>query len=199
MAAPDMDEVKALLAEFEPRIRAVIEAAWREWLDYPFKGRLVFLARFRAVFVFDAIARNALAEFEADKDIHVKVEKQTVKFLFKNQVFTRFKKGNDKGIGSNIETRAVLDFIDPNRTIPGLLPDIMRVEFCYGIDPLGMKLSEIAVVARDRNQRIWAYPIDRSMPGADVVPFTPARPPDHSPPIVYPRKPDAADDAHDAE
>jgi hypothetical protein len=198
MPVPNMDEVKALLAGFEPRIRAVIEAAWREWLEYPHKGRLVFLARFRAVFVFDAIARNAMAEFDDDKEIHVKVEKQTVKFLFRKQVFARFKKGNDKGVGSNIETQAVLDFIDPNRTIPGLLPDVMRVEFCYGVDQLGLNLSEIAVVARNRNQRIWAYAIDRSEPTADVVPLPP-RTPDHTPPVIFPRKPEAGDDAQDAE
>lgn len=198
MPIPDMGEVRRLLAEFEPRIRNVIEAAWREWLDYPNKGRLVFVARFRAVYVFDAIARNALAEFHDDKNIHVQVEKQTVKFLFKNQVFTRFKKGNDKGIGSNIETQAVLDFIDPNRMIPGLLPDVMRVEFCYGIDSLGLNLSEVAVVARDRNRRVWAYPLDRAEPGADILPFPPSSP-DHTPPTVFPLKPGVADDSQDAE
>jgi hypothetical protein len=198
MPVPKKDEVKALLADFEPRIRAVIEAAWREWTEYPHKGRLVFLARFRAIYVFDAIARNALAEFEADKDIHAKIEKQTVKFLFKNQVFSRFKKGNGRGVGSNIETEAVLDFIDPNRTIPGLLPDVMCVEFCYGIDALGLNLSEIAVVARDRTQRLWAYSIDRGKPSADVRPFPPASP-DHTPPRIYPRKPDAVDGSQDAE
>lgn len=47
MPVPDIDEVKRLLAEFEPRIRNVIEASWREWLAYPNKGRVVFMGRFR--------------------------------------------------------------------------------------------------------------------------------------------------------
>ena len=196
MSVPNMLEVRELLAEFEPRIRAAIERAWQEWLDYPDKGKLIFQARFRATFVFDAIARNAMLEFAGDKSIHVKVEKQTVKFLFNNQVFTRFKKGNSKGVGSNIETQAVLDFIDPDRTIPGLLPNILRVEFCYGIDELGLNLSEISVVARDRNRRIWAYPIDRAMPTADVIPFPPG-PPDVTPPTIYPRRPSVSDESED--
>jgi len=198
VSVPDKAEVQALLKDFEPRIRAVIERAWQEWLDYPQKGKLAFLARFRAVFVFDAIARNAIVEFVNDKNIHAKIEKQTVKFLFRNQVFTRFKKGNSQGIGSNIETQAVLDFIDPNRTIPGLLPDVMRVEFCYGLDELGLNLSEIAVVARSRNRRIWAYPIDRAEPAANVIPLPPA-PSDTTPPTVFPRRPAMADDTQDAE
>lgn len=196
MSVPNMFEVRELLREFEPRIRAAIERAWQEWLDYPQKGKLIFPARFRATFIFDAIARNVILEFTGDNNIHVKVEKQTVKFLFKNQVFTRFKKGSSKGVGSNIETQAVLDFIDPNRTIPGLLPDILRVEFCYGIDELGLNLSEVSVVARDRNRRIWAYPLGRAMPSADII-LIPAVPPDITPPTVFPRKPNVADKSED--
>ena len=197
MPVPKMSEVRALLEEFEPRIRETIDRAWQEWMAYPDKGKLVFLARFRATFIFDSIARNAMLEFASDKKIRVKVEKQTVKFLFKDQVFTRFKKGNCRGVGSNIETQAVLDFIDPNRTIPGLLPDILRVEFCYAIDELGLGVSEVAVVARDINRRIWAYQIDRAVPSAAVYPF-PSPLPDVTPPTVFPRNP-IADDVEDAE
>jgi hypothetical protein len=193
MNPPDKNEVHGLLSEFHPRIRAVVERSWQEWVEYEPKGRLMFLPRFRAVFIFDAIARNAVVEFAGDTKIRVKVEKQTVKFLFKDQVFTRFKKGNSKGVGSNIETQAVLDFIDPQRSIPGLLPEVMRVEFCYGIDELGLNLNEVAVVARNKTDRIWAYQIPSSQPAADILPFPPA-PGDLSPPTVFPRKPEAAEE-----
>jgi hypothetical protein len=193
MAIADKDEVHRLLEEFHPRIRGVVERSWQEWVEYEPKGRLMFLPRFRAVFVFDAIARNAVLEFAGDETIRVKVEKQTVKFLFKNQVFTRFKKGNNKGVGSNIETQTVLDFIDPQRTIPGLLPDILRVEFCYGIDDLGLNLNEVVVVARNKTERVWSYPLGRSLPSAEVLPFPPP-PSDLTPPTVFPRKPEVAEE-----
>ena len=198
MPVPDMEEVRQLLREFEPRIRAVIERAWQEWLDFPGKSKLMFPGRFRATFVFDAIARNAILEFTGDKNIHVSVERQTVKFLFKDQVFTRFKKGNSKGVGSNIETQAVLDFIDPMRTIPGLLPEIMRVEFCYAIDQLGLSLSDVAVVARDRNRRLWAYSIPAAQPSAGVIPFPPPKP-DLTPPTVFQKKPAADEESNKSE
>lgn len=193
MAVADKDEVFTLLEEFHPRIRAVVERAWQEWMEYEHKGRLIFMPRFRAVFVFDAIARNAILEFVDDAKIRVKVEKQTVKFLFNDQVFTRFKKGNGRGLGDNIETQAVLDFIDPNRTIPGLLPEIMKVEFCYALDELGVGLNDVSVVARNKALRVWSYPIGRSQSSGGVLPF-PSLPDDPMPPTVFPRKPEAAEE-----
>ena len=121
MPIADQDQVKSILATFESRIRSIVDQAWQEWLGLPNRGRFLFPKRVRATFVFDAIARLALAEFEDDPNIHVILKKQTVQFLFRDQVLVRFKKANDKGVGSNIETQAVLDFIDPQRNIPDLL------------------------------------------------------------------------------
>jgi hypothetical protein len=116
----------------------------------------------------------------------VDVKKQTVHFLFHDQVFLRFKKGNEKGVGSNITTQAVLDFIDPQGVIPGLVPEIMKIEIVYTPDKIGVGLEEVAVVACGLQKRIWAYPLDR--PSAEIEPI-PTRPPDVTPPAVVPRQP----------
>jgi hypothetical protein len=188
MPVPVQEDVKAILANFEQRIRRVVEEAWEEWLALPDRGRFVFTPRVRAVLVFDFIARRALKEFDGDPNIYVLTRKQTVHFLFKDQVLVRFKKGNSKGVGSNIVTQEVLDFVDPQRTIPGLVPEIMKIEVCYRPNNIGISLEEVAVVARNRHKRIWAYPIDREEPGAEIIPMPP-RMPDATPPIVLPRAP----------
>jgi hypothetical protein len=189
MPIPDQNDVKAILADFEDRLRAVVDRAWHEWLAIPNRGGFVFLPRVRAVLVFDFIAKHALAEFDGDPHIHVIVKgQQTVHFLFKDTVLVRFKKGNAKGVGSNIETQAVLTFIDPQGVIPGLVPEIMKIEICYRPDAFGIDLEEVAVVARDRRQRLWAYPIERKRPTAEVVDLPP-RKPDETPPTVVPRQP----------
>jgi hypothetical protein len=189
MPTPTKDDVKAIIGNFEDRLRAVVDRAWQEWLETPNRGRFVFLARVRAVLVFDTIARHAIAEFDKDPNIRVMVKgRQTVHFLFKDTVLVRFKKGNLKGVGSNIETQAALNFIDPQGVIPGLVPEIMKIEVCYMLDTLGVDLAEVAVVARDREQRIWSYPIERQRPSAPVIGIPP-RAPDDTPPVVVPRKP----------
>jgi hypothetical protein len=186
VAVPNQDEVKAILNKFEARIRGVVDRAWREWQEFPLRGRFVFPRRARAVIVFDFIARIAVAEFDGDPDVHVDVKKQTVHFLFRDQVFLRFKKGNKKGVGSNIHTQAVLNFIDPQGAIPGLIPEILKVEIVYTPDKIGVGLQEVAVVARGLQKRIWAYPLE--LPTATVEPL-PTRPPNTSPPAVVPRQP----------
>jgi hypothetical protein len=197
MPVPNEADVRSVLQDFHIRLRHVVDDAWQEWLDSPGKAKWVFLPRVRAVMVFDFIARRALEEFATDPNIHVIVKKQTVQFLFKGEVLVRFKKGNAKGVGSNILTQSVLDFIDPQREIPGLVPEIMKVEVCYSLNELGINLSEVAVVARNERARLWAYPLDRAEPAADIIPI-PTAPiaPDTNPPIVVPRQP-RADEASD--
>lgn len=190
MAVPPIDDVKQVLRDFEHRIRLVVERAWAEWQGLPDRGRFVFVPRMRATFVFDRIASHAITEFNDDKHIHVIIKKQTVRFVFQDKVIVRFKLSNVDGVGSNILTQEVLDFIDPQRTIPGLIPDIMKIEICYRPDDLGLNLDEVAVVARDHRRRLWSYPIEPAAPAAPVVPIPP-RGPDESPPVLVPRRPAA--------
>ncbi len=193
MPIPPKDGVKLILSDFEVRIRRVVERAWQEWLALPDRGRFVFMRRMRAVFVFDCIARIAMQEFADDPNIHVIVKRQTVHFLFKDEVLVRFKLSNSNGVGSNIETQAVLDFIDPEGVIPGLVPEIMKVEVCYCPDDMGISLEEIAVVARNRTKRVWSYQIDGAEPAAPVIPIPP-RGPDQTPPTIMPRQAPAKED-----
>ena len=185
MPIADQDEVRRLMAEFEPRLREVADAAWQEWMEFPDRGRIEYVGRLRAAFVFDAFVRRARAEFADDGEVRVIPKSQTAQFLFKDQVLVRFKKGNARGVGSNIETQAVLDFIDPQRSIPGLLPDLLRIEVCYQPDDLGTRLDDVAVVARNRTRRVWAYSL-RPDEGR-VIPL-PQDPPDQTPPVVTPRR-----------
>ena len=192
----DRELAKTVLEPFEARIRSIIDRAWQDWLSTPDRGRFMFLARMRANMVFDAIARYAIEEFDGDVDVHVIVTKHTVKFVFKDQVLARFKKGNANGVGSNIETQAVLNFIDPQRNIPDLLPDLIYVEVCYKPDDLGASLAEVAVVGRDRTKRLWDYPLPAPEPGADIIPLPPMEP-EETPPVVTPRR--RKHDSEDAE
>jgi len=194
MTIPVEDDVRAVLGGFERRLRLVIDRAWAEWMDSDIRGRLIRNGA-KATVVFDFIVRHALAEFDGDPDIHVIAKHSTVKFLFKGTVLLRFKKGNAKGVGSNIETQAVLDFIDPERKLFPELPDILKIEVCYQPDRLGTKIDEVAVVARDRNKRIWAYPLETGA-SAEIIPL-PIRTPDTPAPEVVIRKP--ADEAEGAE
>jgi len=138
--------------------------------------------------VFDFIKRRATTEFDGDPNIRAIEKGQTVQFLFRDKVLVRFKKANGAGLGSNIQTQAVQQFIDPQLIIPGLLPDVFRVEVCYHLDKLATRIDQLAVTARQRSRKLWSYELERPASG-DVIPFPPASPPEMPPPEVRVRKP----------
>jgi hypothetical protein len=60
----------------------------------------------------------ALEECHDDPNIRAIPKGQTVHFLFRDQILVRFKKANGAGVGANIETQAVIQFVDPQMNIP---------------------------------------------------------------------------------
>jgi hypothetical protein len=179
-------EVEPIIGAFADRLRAVLDRAMEDWLANPDRSRYRY-GRTRANIIFEHIIRHALVEFDGDGAETVKalVEAQSVKFLFRDSVLARFKKGNAKGVGSNIETGAFLNFVEPQGSFAGL-PDIHRIEIVYQLNFLGTDYAEVAVVARDRNTRVWAYPLT-ARPTADIIPLTPRPGPVLTPPVVTPK------------
>lgn len=180
------EKVEPIIGVFSERLRAILDRAMDDWLAMPDRSRFIY-PRTRANIIFDRIISHALVEFDGDGDNTVKAirESQSVKFLFQDTVVARFKKGNARGVGANIETQAVLSFIDPQSSFAGL-PEIQRVEIVYQLNFLGTGYAEVSVVARDKRSRIWAYPLT-STPSADIIPLPPRTPPVLTPPVVTPK------------
>ena len=181
MPTPVKAEVQATLADFHPRIRAVIEQAWREWrevADFMAKQSIgpTLYPRTVANFIFDGIARHAIREFASDPSINVDIETQTLKLFFKGAVYARFKKGAEDRLGQNIQTQAVINFIDPEYELPGLPPETARVEFIWVANELQTCLEKVLVVARNNDVRLWEYEIEPlAKESAEVLHFpTPA-------------------------
>src|SRR5262249_28636480 len=130
---PPIDLVKKVLEDFELRIREILESAWEDWQSM--SHRALMSPRSRASVIFDFIKARALAEFDGDPNIRAIPKGQTVHFLFRDRVLVRFKKANSAGLGSNIETQAVMEFVDPQFPLFAL-PPIYNVEVCYHLDKL---------------------------------------------------------------
>ena len=186
MPIANQEQVEIIIGGFAERLRSVLDRAMKDWLEVPNRGLFIY-PRTRANVIFDNIVRHALVEFDGDGDESVKAlhETQSVKFMFNNSVVARFKKGNENGIGSNIETNAVMEFIDPQSSFGGL-PDIHRVEIVYTLNILGTDYAEVEVVARDIDRRVWAFPLS-AKPSADIIPLPPRPAPVLTPPVVTPK------------
>lgn len=157
MPIPTMNDIRPVLADFELRFRSVLEGAWAGWDALPAWFRAQTSRRSRASIIYDSIKRLALIEFKGDPDVRPIEKGQTLQLLVRDSVVLRFKKANSLGLGSNIETQAVIAFIDPQLTIPDLLMDIFKVEVCYHLNKIETGMALLAVTARDRHRKIFSY------------------------------------------
>jgi hypothetical protein len=161
MSVPTIDDVRPILQAFELRLRKVLEAAWDEdWQSMPTRQKSLLSKRSRASCMFDFAKHRAIREFTGDSEIQMIHKGQTVKFLFQNSVLARIKKANARGLGSNIETQAVLEFVDPQFKMFDL-PPLHHVEICYQEDNFATRISSISVTARQLYRRIWSYELQR--------------------------------------
>ena len=169
MQAPNQQRVFERLSSRHTDLLGSVQAAWARWSRDPGRSDLRF-ARTRASIVYDYFVSEAMARFDGRSDVRLIVRHESLLMLFDHEVLLRFKKGNAAGVGSNIETQRELDFVTPEAMIPGLLPDVSKVELCYQLDELKVDLKDISVVARDKDKRIWAYSIS-DLKGGQVLPF----------------------------
>jgi hypothetical protein len=177
--------VKAILEPFHRRIRSVVERAWAEYRTVAVlraENGIAPLLYSRTISndVIDAIARFAIAEFAPDPSVHVEIETQTIKLIFKGAVCARFKKGDDNKLGQNIPTQAAMAFEDMDGLLPGIPPETAKVEFIWLANDINTRLEYVLVVARDGDELLWDYEIEvgESAGSGVVIPFPdPPKPP----------------------
>jgi hypothetical protein len=83
---------------------------------------------------------------------------ETAKFVVADQVVLRFKKADDRGLGSNIPTQASLEFTEQQYELPGM-PDVHKIEVVYALNRLQTQIDRVVAVARDGDALLWDYAI----------------------------------------
>lgn len=193
------DEVRAALEPYHSKIRGAVVAGFAEWISIGecrvAKGYApVLYPRTVSNYVFDAIVRNAMDAFSTDTTVRVIDQVQTAKFCFGNMAIARFKKGDDDNLGQNIQTQAVLEFVDAQQSFPGMPPAAAKIEFIWTPDILGTSVESVLVVARDGDHILWSYELEEEVAVSDVITFPAPSGPDLDPPLVTPKvKPSETD------
>ena len=159
------DEVRGVLEPYHELIRNIVDEAWDEWrLVEKFRRdqRLPPMLYKRSIsnYVFDAIARRAIPAFAAQSRVSVKLEAQTFKLQFRG-ICARYKKGGEDGLGCNVSTQAAMAFIDADGVLPGMPPETTKVEIIWLPNEIWTQVERVLVVARDGDERLWDYEIER--------------------------------------
>ena len=169
MTMADEQAVRAILANYETILFNATHGGWEDWRALQLGGRLLFPARSRACVVYDFIVQRAMTALADDKAVRVIQRDETVKFIFADTVALRFKKANDNGLGSNIQTQATLGFVEQQQELPGL-PNVHKVEVVYVLNRLQTRIEQVLVAARDGDICLWNYDIAPDT-GAQVIPL----------------------------
>jgi hypothetical protein len=160
MALPLESEVRKTLEPYTARVRKVLDKTFKDFLAKRGAGNLY--KRTDSADIFDGVIRAAIAEFSSSPDVMIFTSGSTARFLFGGKVLARFKKATRRGRGSNIQTGANDNFLDP--TIPFTdAPQAMKVEICWKVNELGTGYDSLHVTARDGDSQLWSY----EMPGGN--------------------------------
>ena len=158
MIRADEKIVRGILRSYEDAIFKAVHGAWSDWRELLLGGRLMFPARTRACLVHDFMVQRAISTWTGDSAVRVIRRDETAKFVVAAQVLLRFKKADDRGLGSNIPTQAALDFAEQQHDLPGI-PNVHKVEVVYALNRLQTQIDRVAVVARDGDALLWDYEI----------------------------------------
>jgi hypothetical protein len=158
MIVAEEEVVRSVLAPYETGLFQAVHGAWDDWKALGLGGRLLFPARSRACLVHDFIVQRASSGFGGDSAVRMIRQDETAKFVFANQILLRFKKADDNGLGSNIETQATLNFVEQQQELPGI-PNVQKVEAVYVLNKLSTQIDRVVIVARDGDVRLWEYVI----------------------------------------
>ncbi len=159
-------DVKSTLEPFNSFIVDAIQSGFSDWLEVKscmeHKGLSPFIySRTRSNIIFDCVAKHAISNFlELEDDgAKTKVESQTVKFLFKDVVVARFKKGNAEHLGMNIPTQQNMAFCSPQAILEGFPPEAATVDITWELSECEDSVEKIYVAARDNKMQLWCYEI----------------------------------------
>jgi hypothetical protein len=158
MIRADENIVRGILRSYEDAIFKAVHGAWSDWRELPLGGKLLFPGRTRACLVHDFMVQRAIAAWTGDSAVRVIRRDETAKFVVVDQVLLRFKKADDRGLGSNIPTQASLGFIGQQHDLPGI-PNVHKVEVVYALNRLQTQIDRVVVVARDGDALLWDYAI----------------------------------------
>jgi hypothetical protein len=161
MSLPVEKKVREELEPFNKRIRKVLDKAFKDFLAKRGAGNMY--RRTDSVDVFDSVIRAAISEFNGKPGVTVFTSGSTARFLF-GKVLVRFKKATRKGRGSNIQTDANNNFLNP--AIPFAdAPQAMKVEICWKVNELGTGYDSVHVTARNGDGKLWSYELPGGQQG----------------------------------
>lgn len=176
MPVPVQELFEETLAKND-RKDALYRAAIGGWEDYKAStefGRWKRKAT-RAHIVWERMIDRALYDLDEKEGVQVLEENDTVSFVFDEQIFVRFKKGNSNKISNNYPTKLALAYHKHNRDLFGF-EGVQRAEIVYVLNERETEVEGVYVVARNNKKVIWDFELESANANVEALPITPQNP-----------------------
>ncbi|MEJ0048692.1 MAG: hypothetical protein WDN04_23215 [Rhodospirillales bacterium] len=158
MAVPSYEDARRIVhSDRERKIASAVGAAWGDWETCPERGKYSRWPRTRANMVFERVADRLIEQFAGDAGVRFVFMDETIKIVLDELIVLRVKKANALGLGGNVQTQAVLDFVDAQPDIPGL-DGLKKLEVVYVLNELQTEIRSVVVQARDGDMKLYSYP-----------------------------------------
>jgi len=95
---------------------------------------------------------------------------ETIKIVFDDFIVARVKKANSIGVGENITTEAITQFVEAQLEIDGL-SGLKKIEIVYILNRLQTAIRDVVAQARDGNMQLWIWTLGGDAAGAEIIPF----------------------------
>lgn len=204
MTIPTHSEAKEVISsEREARIMRAFSAAWDDWENCHDRKLFKRWARTRANMVFERLADRLQEVFADDPGVRFHFKSETIKIVFDNAIVARIKKANNSGLGANISTGAVIQFVEAQQDIDGL-GGLKKIEIVYVLNQFQTSIRDVVVQARDGGMQVWRWTLGKGTEGAEIIPFDLPAPPtpngataaDEVVHLKLPKKPDEASESN---
>lgn len=173
MPVPTYEEAREVISPIrEAKLIRAFDLAWQDWETCPVRGKFSRWPRTRANMLFERLADRMVEQFSDDGGVRFVFEDETVKIVFDERIVGRVKKANANGLGDNIQTTAVLQFVEAQADIPGL-EGLRKLEFVYVLNTLQTAIEGVMAQARDGDLFLYRYRINAAGGGQNILPFGP--------------------------
>ena len=149
------------LEPYNPDFYAIVHAGHDDWLSLPPEKRLDKDVRCHRCWVWCEMVAEAKRRFDANPNVRIHEEPNTVYFVIDNELIVRFKKMDPDGRSQNIQTQLQLDLRDSQLSLPGIPGKLPTIEVGYVPDEIDLTLDEVVVAHPTSGGEVaWSYSID---------------------------------------
>jgi hypothetical protein len=174
-----MESTMKFLEPYLAKLSRVIRSGWQRWEELGEQApdsRVLIRSRARGNLVYDFIVASALKEFDGVDAVKIGQDRGFLEINIEGVYLIRFKKLNQRGMCGGASTGQKKLWLDNQKSLPGMPPEIVRLIAGYQLDVFATGIEAILLTRPERNSIKWKTSISDTGDISDVIVIRTAEP-----------------------